>query len=71
MSLTRQDYINYLVNEAKRQLQHTHPLFYPNLYVFLKSQDGLDGFELFKKLNPRKIGITTTRANNFKRMFDE
>lgn len=71
MSLTRQDYINYLVNEAKRQLLHTHPLFYPNLYVFLKSPAGLEGFKLFKSLNPKRIGITTTRANNFKRMFDE
>ena len=71
MALTRQDYINYLLSEAKRKLVNCNSEFYKGLYLFLDSPQGIEGFEKFKKLTPESVGVKKTSpvSNVIKRMF--
>lgn len=72
MSLNQQDYINFLINEARRLLITLNSDFYKTLYVFIKSSEGISGFETFQKLEPNKVGVykMPKLENIFRRIFD-
>ena len=56
MSLTKQQYINFLINEGKRNLISNSPNFFKSLQVFLESDRGKQGFIKFQKLDPTLVG---------------
>lgn len=71
MSLSRQDFINYLINEGKRSLVSSDPSFYKTLYIFINSPEGQLGLSKFKKLDPTRIGLHEPKSASHivKRMF--
>ena len=69
MALTRNDYIRFLSNEAIRKGAHKNPNFYPELIKFIQTPQGLDGFSMFKKLNPSRIGVAECAPKTFKKAF--
>ena len=68
--LKESDYIRYLYIEGQRQGVHKSPIFYSELIKFVKSPEGRKGFETFRKLNPKIVGITPINYGyQFKRTF--
>lgn len=68
--LTQRDYVRYLYQEGVRHGIHKKPNFYPELIKFVNSPDGIEGFNKFVCLDPKKIGVTTISSLHlFKRAF--
>ena len=57
MSLTKSQYVTFLIEEGKRNLIHKNPNFYKSLSIFVNSEEGLQGFAKFQRLDPSCIGL--------------
>ena len=57
MKLTHQQYINFLINESKRNLVTRKLNFFKSLCSFIDSEEGKKGFLQFQQLNAFSIGL--------------
>ena len=57
MSLTKAQYVTFLIEEGKRSLIHKDPNFYKSLSIFVNSEEGRQGFIEFQRLDPSCIEL--------------
>ncbi len=72
MSLTKSQYITFLIEEGRRSLIHKNPNFYKSLSIFINSEEGRQGFINFQRLDPSRIGLPsepTHISESIKRIF--